>query len=284
MNKVFDNNIYLNLAIRDLGKTDQDGNYLIEVEASNQNLDLQGQVVLQQALVETKDHFLSNGVISLDHLHKVKKPDGSVETDLSKVIGEPIGVRTEGTATIVTGKLYHTNESAKEIIKLLKAKSTRVKASVGGIFPQVEKDAKRGIEKITHVLWNDLALTVSPVNNTVSPAYLIRSMDPEDFVKALTSGGTGTNHELFTGGRALIPEDVETYRQQSTEAATAYTAFKETVVSLIEALKNGTIRGKKAAIQFLVNQGLDREQAQVTIHELASYANELMGNQEDNGI
>jgi hypothetical protein len=274
VNNVFENDIYLNLAIRDLGKTDQDGNYLIEVEASNQNMDLQRQIVLQQALMETKDHFLSNGVISLDHLHKVKKADGSVETDLSKVIGEPIEVKTEGTTTIVTGKLYHTNESAKEIIKLLKARSTRVKASVGGIFPQVEKDTKRGIEKITHVLWNDLALTVSPVNNTVSPAYLVRSMNPEDFVKALTSG-TATDHEGFSGGRVLIPEDVQRYgNRQGTRASTEYTALKEQIGSLIEELKKGTIRGKKAAIQFLVTQGLDKERANVIVQEIASIANE----------
>jgi hypothetical protein len=277
VNKVCNDSIYLNLAIRDLGKTDKDGNYLIEVEASNQNMDLQRQVVLQQALLETKNHFLSNGVISLDHLHKVKKPDGSIETDLSKVIGEPIEVRTEGNATIVTGKLYHTNEAAQEIIKLLKAKSTRVKASVGGIFPQVEKDSKRGIEKITHVLWNDLALTVSPVNNTVSPAYLVRSMDPDEFVRALTAGA-GTAHEVFTGGRALIPED-----KTETAASTEYTALKEAIRSLIEALKEGRVRGKAAAIQFLVNQGLAKQAAQVTVRELASLVLSGQETKEDTG-
>jgi hypothetical protein len=108
-----DNNIYLNLSIRDVGQTDEDGNFIFEVEASNPNTDLQKQIVLQEALLESKEHFLTNGVISLDHLHKRRRSDGSTETDLSMVIGEPLEVRTEGKKTIVKGKLYHTNEHAQ---------------------------------------------------------------------------------------------------------------------------------------------------------------------------
>ena len=66
------NNIYLNLEIRKSvdGKTDENGNYFFEVEASNENVDLQDQIVLQNALMESKDEFLKGGVISYDHLHK----------------------------------------------------------------------------------------------------------------------------------------------------------------------------------------------------------------------
>ena len=41
--------IYLNLVIRkSAGKTDKFGNYIFEVEASNENVDLQDQIVLQK--------------------------------------------------------------------------------------------------------------------------------------------------------------------------------------------------------------------------------------------
>jgi uncharacterized protein YegP (UPF0339 family) len=263
-----DNTIYLNLSIRDVGKTDEDGNFIFEVEASNPNTDLQEQIVLQEALLESKEHFLTNGVISLDHLHKRRKPDGSTETDLSKVIGEPLEVRTEGKKTIVKGKLYHTNEHAQEIIKLLKAKSTRVKASVGGIWPQIVKDAKTGAEKIAHVLWNDLALTFSPVNHTVSPAYLIRSMDPDEFVKTLTAG-SGTNHSEFSGGRATIPEDTETYTHNATETSAGYEELKDKIRSLLAALETGEIQDKENAIKFLVRQGLDMERARAAVREIS---------------
>jgi uncharacterized protein YegP (UPF0339 family) len=263
-----DNSIYLNLSIRDAGETDENGNYIFEVEASNQNMDLQNQVVLQRALLESKDHFLSNGVISLDHQHRRKEPDGSVRTDLSMVIGEPIEVRTEGAKTIVKGKLYHTNEHAQEIIKLLKAKSTRIKASVGGIFPQVVKDSKQGIEKITRVLWNDLALTFSPVNSTVSPAYLARSMDPEEFVKALAAGA-GTDHAGFSGGRAMIPEDAETYTKNVAENNAGYEGLKDKILSLLAAVKTNEVQGEQEAVKFLVRQGLDIEQARAAVREIS---------------
>ncbi|MDR1046512.1 MAG: hypothetical protein LBL64_01950 [Treponema sp.] len=270
-----DNNIYLNLSIRDVGETDENGNFIFEVEASNPGTDLQNQIVLQEALLESRDHFLTNGVISLDHLHKRRKPDGSTETDLSMVIGEPLEVRTEGKKTIVKGKLYHTNEHAQEIVKLLKAKSTRVKASVGGIWPKVVKDAKTGVEKIVHVLWNDLALTFSPVNDNVSPAYLTRSMDPDEFVKTLMAGH-GTDHADFTGGRATIPEDIQTYIHEVTETnAGDYEELKGKILSLLAAMKTGEVKGENEAVKFLVSQGLDRERARASVREILLQGGQL---------
>ena len=87
------NDVYLNLEIRKSeGKTDAYGNYIFEVEASNENLDLQNQIVLQNALMESKDEFLKGGVISYDHLHKRRDEEGNVISDPSMVIGEPIDV------------------------------------------------------------------------------------------------------------------------------------------------------------------------------------------------
>jgi uncharacterized protein YegP (UPF0339 family) len=212
MNEIdfYENYIYLNLSMRKGGYTDEDGNYIFEVEASNENLDLQGQIVLQSALLESKDYFLKNGIVSFDHLHKRRSEDGKVISDPSMIIGEPLEVKTEGKSTIVKGKLYHTKEAAMEIIKMLKAKSTRVKASVGGIWPHTVKDPKTGEERITRVLWNYLALTSSPVNYTVSAARFAKSYEPTDFVKALEAG-TGTDHAEFTGGRSMIKENTEKY-------------------------------------------------------------------------
>ena len=68
------------------GKIDKDGNYTFEVEASNENLDLQNQIVQQKALIKSKEYFLSNGIISDDHQHKVRKEDGTVESDKTKII------------------------------------------------------------------------------------------------------------------------------------------------------------------------------------------------------
>ena len=189
------------------GQEDKDGNYTFEVEASNENLDLQNQKILQSALLKSKEYFLTNGVVSDDHQHKVRKEDGSVETNKDKIIGEPVSVRTDGKKTFVKGILYGAVEAAKPFINLLKAHSSRVKASVGGIMPQVRHNAD-GSETVTGFMWNDLALTCSPVNWTVGSAKFAKSISTLDFCKALTAGG-GTDCAAFDGGRAFQKEDTE---------------------------------------------------------------------------
>jgi len=271
-----DNNVYLNLSIRKGGQTDPDGNYIFEVEASNENLDLQGQVVLQSALMKSKDHFLKNGVVSFDHLHKRKGEDGTVISDPSMVIGEPIEVRTEGKKTIVKGILYGTKKTAQEIIELLKAGSTRVKASVGGLWPKIVKDVKNGVERITEVYWNDLALTVSPVNATVSAAYFAKSYEPDEFVKALTAG-TGTDHAEFTGGRATIPENAGTQTYTVTETSAGYEKLKDKIRALLAAMETGEVSSQEHAIKFLVSQGLDKDQARAAVREISFQGGQKYG-------
>jgi hypothetical protein len=265
-----ENEVYLNLVIRKADpdkETDENGNFLFEVEASNENLDLQGQVVLQRALLGSKDHFLSNGVISYDHLHKRRGEDGQTISDPSMVIGEPIEVKTDGKRTIVVGKLYKDNMIARDLIGKLKDGSTRVKASVGGIFPKIVKDLKSGAEKIVQVLWNDLALTVAPVNSTVAPAFAKSYLEPFELVKAL-SAGYGTDHKEFTGGRALIPEDMRNRTVNVTETAAGDTELEDKIRSLLAALSTGEVKGNEQAIKFLVKQGLDSEFARTAVRDI----------------
>jgi hypothetical protein len=276
------NDFYLNLQIRkaggegstELGKTDENGNYIFEVEASNENLDLQNQIVLQNALLESKDNFINRGVISNDHLHKTKDKNGNPVTDNSMIIGEPIDVKTDGKSTIVVGKLYHSNPKAQDFIRLLKDGSTRVHASVGGIFPQVVKDVKTGIEKITHVFWNDLALTVMPVNNTVGSAVFAKCMNPEDFVKAL-SAGYGTDSAAKTDGNALIPEALG-FKTQTVESATAEDKEKEVIRSLVACLETGEIKGEKQAEKYLVDNGINKEQSRQIVREIIEQGGQIM--------
>jgi hypothetical protein len=260
LEQVHDSEFYLNLVLRkSQGRTDEDGNYIFEVEASNENLDLQKQIVLQRALLESKDDFLKSGVISYDHQHKRRGPEGQAISDPSMIIGEPIEVRSEGKKTIVKGKLYHTNEKANEIIKMLKAGSTRIKASVGGLFPKIVKDVKTGIEKITSVFWNDLALTPSPVNNTVTPAYFAKSMDPDEFVKALMAASPTSDHAEFTEGRALIPENVGEKTVDVTKSG---------IKKLIRLMDEGKIDNEKDAVGFLVEQGFEEAKARTAVREI----------------
>ena len=280
------NDVYLNLEIRkSAGKTDELGNYIFEVEASNENLDLQNQIVLQNALMESKDEFLKGGVISFDHLHRRKDKSGNVISDPSMVIGEPIDVffDEDSKKTIVKGKLYANNEKAKDIINLLKAGSTRVRASVGGILPQVVKNIKTGVEKITHVLWNDLALTTSPVNNTVGSAVFAKSMSaaefieflPEDVRKSLCAGYE-TDSAAKTGGQTLIPEDTSTKTIDITETRKSGTDDEKIIARLVDLAKKGRVDGEKDAVDFLVSQGIDKEKAGAIVSEIINQGGQMM--------
>ena len=283
------NEIYLSLSIRKSeGKTDEYGNYIFEVEASNENVDLQDQIVLQRALMESKDEFLKGGVISYDHLHKRKDENGNVVSDPSMVIGEPVDVRfdTASKSTVVTGKLYATNEKAKELIKMLKAGSTRIRASVGGIFPKIVKDMKTGIEKITHVLWNDLALTVTPVNNTVGSAGFAKSMDAGEFVASLPeemrkalSAGYETDSTEKEGGRALIGEDAgrkvfDTPAERAGEEADG--DEEKAILELMEFARKGRIHGREDAVAFLADRGISRAKAGEIIPEIIEQGERMM--------
>lgn len=215
------------------GEEDENGNYKFEVEASNENLDLQNQITLQSALQKSEEYFVTNGVISDDHLHKTRNPDGSVETHKDKIIGEPISVRFDPKTkkTFVKGVLYSGIEAAKPYIDLLKNKSRLVKASIGGIMPKIRKNAD-GSETVTSFMWNDLALTCSPVNWTVGSAKFAKSIGAIDFCKSLNAG-TGTDASVMTDGRALQNEDLE----------------KETV-KIQELTEDGDLSGKKKKDDF----------------------------------
>ena len=290
------NDVYLSLDIRkSAGATDDYGNYIFEVEASNENLDLQNQIVLQRALMESKDEFLKGGVISFDHLHKRKDENGNVISDPSMVIGEPIDVYfdKDNKKTIVKGKLYANNEKAKDLIKMLKAGSTRVRASVGGIFPQVVKNLKTGVEKITHVLWNDLALTTSPVNNTVGSAVFAKSMTAAEFVdflpveiKKALSAGYNTDSATKTGGEALIPEDTstKTVDVSNTQAINKAENEEEVVERLVDLAKKGRIDGEKDAIDFLVFNGIPKEKAGEITREIIKQGGQMMKKSFSNAV
>jgi hypothetical protein len=235
----------------------QDGNIIFEVEASNENLDLEQQRVLQRALLESKDYFLANGVVSDDHKHRKATPDGEIEIDYSRVIGEPTEVYTKGNRTFVKGILYAAKEHAQKFVELLKAHSTRVKASVGGLAPRIRTKIEKGVNvgNVVSVLWNDLALTIAPVNSTVAPAVLSKSMTSLEFVKSL-SAGYGTDHAEFTGGRALQTQ--------------GNTAIDEATKRLVQAIADGVVIDMQGAEDYLSEFGLSNTVSQDVIGEIVN--------------
>ena len=151
MNRVTDldghDQVFLQMELKkgSLG-TDENGNWVFDVEASNENLDFEDQRILQNALLNSKEYFLTNGVVSKDHLHQRARKGGKILFDESYVIGEPKKVYVQDGKVRVQGCLYKSNEYAQEFAKLLNDNSTRVKASVGGLFPKVVKRKENGVD------------------------------------------------------------------------------------------------------------------------------------------
>ena len=143
---------------------DDDGNAICCGEASNENEDLEGDITLQQALLDSKEHFITNGVVTYDHRHN--NPDE--KNPERYIIGEPMDVNfmPDG-KTLVKFKLFKRNDIAKEIIKKLQDKAKTVRISIGGHFGR-----KLG-NKIISFLWDEIALTYKPVNNTLSKSLKV---------------------------------------------------------------------------------------------------------------
>ena len=259
------------------GQEDENGNFIVEVEASNENLDLQNQRTLQSALEESKEFFLTNGVISDDHQHKTRNPDGSIESHKDKIIGEPISVRKSGKSTFVKLCLYKGVEAAKPYINLLKNGSKLVKASIGGIMPTIRKE-KDGTETVTRFMWNDLALTTSPVNWTVGSARFAKSVSMIDFCKSLEAG-YGADASEYKDGRALEKEDIEDETVKILEIndgemdpADELKKGKEKEITDIEncisEIEKGNLTNADEIKAFLIGRGFEKSQAKETMLEI----------------
>jgi hypothetical protein len=260
------------------GQEDENGNYIFEVEASNENLDLQNQRTLQSALMKSKEYFLTNGVISDDHQHKTRNPDGTVESHKDKIIGEPISVRTDGKSTFVKGILYKGIAAAKPYIDLLKNKSKLVKASIGGIMPTIRKE-KDGTETVTGFMWNDLALTTSPVNWTVGSAKFAKSIGMVEFCKSLEAG-SGTNAADYEGGRALQKEDIEDETtklleindgKMKPEKMVEKSDFEkdvDVISDCISEMEKGNLTNADEITAYLIGKGFDKGKAKETMLEI----------------
>ena len=216
--------IYLQMSLSKSLQKDEFGNVIFEVEASNENLDAQDQRVLQVALIQSKDYFLKNGVVSKDHKHRTFRENGGFDVDERYVIGEPLDVFTNGKKTMVRGKLYANNEFAKKFIELIETGSSRIKASVGGLLPKIKKTIESGMEigQVISVLWDDLALTITPVNPTVEPAMILcKSMSAAAFIKTLSGAVKKNNLEVksMRKSQRASPEVRRVFHKATLEAA-----------------------------------------------------------------
>lgn len=231
---------------------EEDGRWIVYLEASNELKDQDGEVVDQSALKKAADYYLSHGVISWDHKHKQTN-------DPEFIIGEPLDVRfTEEGKTLIKGWLYQQNEKAKKVWNNIRSKAKRLGASIGGgILAKAE-------DHIRKVIWDEVAITHKPINDgTLGNVQLIPfnafakalsfsegNTSLEDFVKALTAG-SGVDASQFTGGRALTPESLQ-------GSTVKYVVRKDELDELFKSLMVEMIKGTVRNYNDLTNYVLDR--------------------------
>ena len=123
--------------------------------------------------------------------------------------------------------------------------------------------------EVISVLWDDIALTIAPVNPTVEPAVsMAKSLSSAEFVKAL-SAGYGTDSAAFSGGRALQKEDVG-------HEKVLLSLNEKVIAALVGAIADGDVTGLDEAESFLADYGISNADARDIARAVVEKSNSFM--------
>ena len=214
----------------------------IYLEASNEALDQQNEIVLAKALADSSDYYLKFGNLDIDHYTQIGARSGIPNYELFE-IGRPVEVAVRGGSTFVKGHIYSGTGQAAEkanafwssLVDVTPAQ--RWYPSVGGsviaksiVIDPATKNKRAVINKVR---WSNIGFSKTPVNanlstvSTIPFGALAKSMTAGgwDFIKAIEAG-YGTDAAALSGGGAL--------RKQSLEPALlSYWDFRDRLADLI---------------------------------------------------
>lgn len=244
---------------------EEDGRWMVYLEASNELKDQDGETVDMDAMRKARDYYLTHGVLSWDHKHKQTN-------DPEYIIGEPLEVKfTDDRKTLVKGWLYQHNDKAKKVWNNIRSGAKRLGASIGGgVLQKAESNIKR-------VIWDEVALTHKPINDATlgqvnmlpfgafakALSYADGTATLEEFVKALSVGG-GVDAGSFTGGRALIGESLQ-------GATVDILPNRRELDSMFKALFPLMIKGDVANYNDMVNHVLDQGYSEAVSREVIDH-------------
>lgn len=240
---------------------EEDGRWIVYLEASNELRDQDGETVDMDALRKAADYYLSHGVISWDHKHKQTHDPGFI-------IGEPLEVKfTDDRKTLIKGFLYKYNEIAGKVWRNIKSGAKKLGSSIGGgILAKAEDHIRR-------VIWDETAITHKPLNDgtmgnvrmvpfdafvkalgckgTCAGEHTCTVCKMAEFGKALMAGG-GVDASGFTGGRALTHESLQGH------VTKRYNIKREELDDLFKSLWEQVIKGRVNDYNDMTNFILDR--------------------------
>jgi hypothetical protein len=202
---------------------EEGGQRFLYLEASNEDKDRDGEVVLQKALAESANYYLRHGNVDLCHYTLIGLKH-NIPNHLAYEVGKPVDVRFDTDRTFVKAELYQGESPMAQNANLVWDSLTKQNPpsrwypSVGGKVlaksAQIDHDTHDRFEVIEKVLWNNIALDRQPINSTVpeasnTPIGLFAKSLNAYVVKALEAGGS-TDVATLTGGGALGVQSLDT--------------------------------------------------------------------------
>lgn len=258
----------------------ENGQRIVYIEASNEKLDQQGEVVLASALKDSADYFLKFGNLDLDHYTIIGAKLG-IPDFLSYEIGRPVDARFERGRTFVKGHIFsgegpmakRANDFWSSLTELNPPQ--RWYPSVGGKCGprEVELDPKTLTRRaiIRSVRWYNIGFSKTPVNadvaevSTVPMDVFAKSWGPHGFDHALAKSivaGYGTDSATLTGGSAL--------RKQSLDKSLQYFDLRDAVSGDMQSGRIPDDVRLPAFISYVaVHYGMDDSQASEFVERFA---------------
>jgi len=236
---------------------EEDGKWIIYLQASNEMLDQDGEKVEASALKKAADYFMTHGVLSWDHKHKVTNDPGFI-------IGEPLDVKfTQTGETLVKGFLYKSNDIAQKVWKNIQSGARRLGASIGGGILQKSETT------IKQVVWDETALTHKPVND--GTLGMVQVVPFAAFAKALMAGA-GVDAGSFTGGRALAHESL-----QGSVDTLDMKDVRSLFSDLLKGVRDGKIMNYNDMLNFVYDRGFEGNTAARIVNYIARKIPNVVG-------
>jgi len=155
---------------------EEGGQRFVHMEASNESIDHQQEVVLADALKQSADYFLQYGNLDIDHITQIGAKQGIPDYALFE-IGQPVDVKVRGRKTFVKGRIYSGDGQAAEKANQFWESLTELNPparwypSVGGQVTERGEamDPKTGMahKVVKAVRWTNIGFSHTPVNITI---------------------------------------------------------------------------------------------------------------------
>jgi hypothetical protein len=245
------------------------GKRIVYVEASNEARDFQQEVILAKALTDSAAYYLRYGNLDIDHITVVGPTRGIPNFSLFE-IGRPIEVSDTPGKVFVKGLISEGTGRVAEAANLFWDSLTKLSPpqrwypSVAGAVIDRDKsiDPETGQSRniVKSVRWTNIGFSKTPVNlavptvSTVPLGAFAKCYSAAGWnLKALDSGGYGTDSATLTGGAALREQSIDRGIQ-------SYWDFKE---RLARAIRSKAVPRLEQSLKTFAQDryGLDRDEA-----------------------